>query len=1046
MRGLLASILIVFGFAGVVNAGETVWGRAAGGGAPAAEYAALSSIDETTVSHVTVIDCDDLTCASPGTGSTRVPFYYNGSAWVPFPGAAAGIASVVEDTSPQAGGDFDFQGNDLIDPGPPLPIRALEYVSGGDWGQAIEDAVAAKGTRKQFTIALDGDTSALGQATVANLCAAPNATSAAAFTLTGAGASWSNGHPSRLRPASSLATGEFGTWTADFDVVANDAATNDSRGSNYDTITTPTDPRAAPYFLARGDIIYVSGFTNANNNTATTAEKAVPLATNELPFRVHRAEWNGSLGKIVVVPLLSKGTDAGLTTESDSDNESIRKANYQLKICGRQVTVSDIQFDGNSGNADIGVWFYGDNWPNLACQGANDPYATVCTGYGTGTMSSITHIGTGIKNFATSGHGLAGVMFQPAANDSAQMDLAYAIYGESRDDFIGVLANSQQAKPNMLIERMNIQNYQQFGVLHGSGHLHLDQSTIISANANCPADDSGCWGFYSSHNNRIGLEMTGNAIEVAGGNGAYIEGSGTNAARFFSIADNDFIASRSDSSGTEPVRLLVASMAGTAVIQPNRFYSNSSGVTTAPEVSISNATNATVPLKLFASSTFGGGPSGTQPTGFSLSNGILNLSEGAQTTHATDCTALTWGLLGDQCYEQDADTLYVCEPSSGVCDTAAEWRLVSGAGGGTVDDISGDTGTTTGANVTIAGGTNGVDTAVSADTLTITLDFSELGATEESALESLLDIAGEVTSTGMGSTVIADSLSVTSWTLVTPILSGKIDADGGAVNDDDCTGEQGLFWYDDTDSAFEFCNANSGTPVVLGGGSFDATTIDAVTWSDGANASNAWTFDVSGTDPVVTWGNGTVDFSTPITATSFSADPSDTAELRLTSATGADEIAIGLTDNGTTTSIDFTVDDANGDDQQYLLIDGANQKILASKPIQGPAFGATSTGGTLAINSITLATAAGDYDLPDSCDSATFNYVTLMVRDASETASLTVLDTGDTIVYKGLSLDANDELDSPGAALDSVTVVCMEADKWYVTANSGDWTDGGVAD
>lgn len=68
-------------------------------------------------------------------------------------------------------------------------------------------------------------------------------------------------------------------------------------------------------------------------------------------------------------------------------------------------------------------------------------------------------------------------------------------------------------------------------------------------------------------------------------------------------------------------------------------------------------------------------------------------------------------------------------------------------------------------------------------------------------------------------------------------------------------------------------DADGTIDVEVSGGSFDATTIDAVTWSDGANASNAWTFNVSGTDPVVTWGNGTVDFSTPITASSFTADP-----------------------------------------------------------------------------------------------------------------------------------------------------------------------------
>lgn len=47
-------------------------------------------------------------------------------------------------------------------------------------------------------------------------------------------------------------------------------------------------------------------------------------------------------------------------------------------------------------------------------------------------------------------------------------------------------------------------------------------------------------------------------------------------------------------------------------------------------------------------------------------------------SHATDCTALTDGNEGETCYEQDADTFYVCEPSAGLCDTAGEWRLTGG--------------------------------------------------------------------------------------------------------------------------------------------------------------------------------------------------------------------------------------------------------------------------------------------------------------------------------------------------------------------------------
>lgn len=57
----------------------------------------------------------------------------------------------------------------------------------------------------------------------------------------------------------------------------------------------------------------------------------------------------------------------------------------------------------------------------------------------------------------------------------------------------------------------------------------------------------------------------------------------------------------------------------------------------------------------------------------------------------------------------------------------------------------------------------------------------------------------------------------TAKTLTTPNLTGAIDWNDVAVDDDDCTGQQGEGWYDSTDSAFEFCNANSGAPSILGG-------------------------------------------------------------------------------------------------------------------------------------------------------------------------------------------------------------------------------------
>ena len=86
--------------------------------------------------------------------------------------------------------------------------------------------------------------------------------------------------------------------------------------------------------------------------------------------------------------------------------------------------------------------------------------------------------------------------------------------------------------------------------------------------------------------------------------------------------------------------------------------------------------------------------------------------------HNTDCTALTDGVAGELCYEEDSNNLYMCEPSAGGCDTAGEWILTSGGGGvgsssdteiawnnsGTLDGTS--TFTTDGSKIT---GTNVLD-------------------------------------------------------------------------------------------------------------------------------------------------------------------------------------------------------------------------------------------------------------------------------------------------------------------------------------------------
>ncbi len=48
------------------------------------------------------------------------------------------------------------------------------------------------------------------------------------------------------------------------------------------------------------------------------------------------------------------------------------------------------------------------------------------------------------------------------------------------------------------------------------------------------------------------------------------------------------------------------------------------------------------------------------------------------TRHDTNCTSLTDGLAGELCWEEDANALYMCEPTAGGCDTAGEWIGMSG--------------------------------------------------------------------------------------------------------------------------------------------------------------------------------------------------------------------------------------------------------------------------------------------------------------------------------------------------------------------------------
>jgi hypothetical protein len=114
--------------------------------------------------------------------------------------------------------------------------------------------------------------------------------------------------------------------------------------------------------------------------------------------------------------------------------------------------------------------------------------------------------------------------------------------------------------------------------------------------------------------------------------------------------------------------------------------------------------------------------------------------------------------------------------------------------------------------------------------------------------------------------------------------------------------------------------------------------------------------------------------------------------------------------------------------------------------------------GTLTLNTVHLATAAAQYDIPDgACDAAgdVGNWVTVVLEDASTVISITSLDASNVIYVPGLGLDAGDELDSVSTAAHEgqhITLTCLAAEGWYMTGGNLTnatgaaiaWADGGA--
>ena len=241
---------------------------------------------------------------------------------------------------------------------------------------------------------------------------------------------------------------------------------------------------------------------------------------------------------------------------------------------------------------------------------------------------------------------------------------------------------------------------------------------------------------------------------------------------------------------------------------------------------------------------------------------------------------------------------------------------------------------------------------------------------------------------------------------------------------------------------------------------FDFTIDEAgpaiLTCSDtGANCPLTVTSAGTGTLLLTTDGSGAVIVGDAVTTT---LDLVNTGAMTLGAAASTNSVAIESAGSITLEATGaINIGDASATSVP-IITDGGTVTIDGS--VLAPAPAAAVASGAIAINSVTLATAAADYDIPDgACNAAgdVGNWVTIVVEDDTTLVSITSDDASNVFNVPGLDIAAGNELDNVVTAAhegQNITLTCLAADQWYMTAGSLNlagaatiaWADGGGAD
>lgn len=134
---------------------------------------------------------------------------------------------------------------------------------------------------------------------------------------------------------------------------------------------------------------------------------------------------------------------------------------------------------------------------------------------------------------------------------------------------------------------------------------------------------------------------------------------------------------------------------------------------------------------------------------------------------------------------------------------------------------------------------------------------------------------------------------------------------------------------------------NAGTPKTIDI-TFDPTELDAVTWSDSANATNTWTFDVAGTDHTMVAGDGVMTFGDAVTVTDTLTangnitDGTATWNSSTHALSGFGTIGSGaITSTGAVTGTSFVIGSADISETELGIIDGATLSTTDLNIIDG---------------------------------------------------------------------------------------------------------------